>query len=387
MRLNEKIAAIPPSATLAITARAKQLKAEGRTVYSFAAGEPDFDTPAEVKDACAQALMSGQTKYAPAPGTPELRKAIAEKLQQENGLTCESDQVVVSNGAKHSLYNVLRALCREGDEVIIPSPCWLSYPEMVRVAGACPVFVDCAAEAELKMTPAEFEAAVTERTVAVILNSPANPTGTVYSEEELRALAEVALRHNLYIVADEIYEKIVYEGSTHFSIGSISEDVEARTITVNGFSKAFAMTGWRLGYFAAPLEIAKAISAFQSHTTSGANTFAQAGALAALRLPAESLLPMQNAFAERRDVLYEGLSSIDGVSCVKPMGAFYMLPNISRFGLRSIEFAECLLEKEGVAVVPGVPFGAEGFVRLSYACSLEMIEQGVAGLQRLVASL
>ena len=387
MRLNEKIAAIPPSATLAITARAKQLKAEGRTVYSFAAGEPDFDTPAEVKDACAQALMSGQTKYAPAPGIPELRKAIAEKLQQENGLTCESSQVVVSNGAKHSLYNVLRALCREGDEVIIPSPCWLSYPEMVRVAGACPVFVECSAEAALKMTPAEFEAAVTERTVAVILNSPANPTGMVYSEEELRALAEVALRHNLYIVADEIYEKIVYEGSTHFSIGSISEDVEARTITVNGFSKAFAMTGWRLGYFAAPLEIAEAISAFQSHTTSGANTFAQAGALAALRLPAESLLPMQNAFAERRDVLYEGLSSIDGVSCVKPMGAFYMLPNISRFGLRSIEFAECLLEKEGVAVVPGVPFGAEGFVRLSYACSMEMIEQGVAGLQRFVASL
>jgi aspartate aminotransferase len=387
MRLNEKIAEIPPSATLAITARARQLKAEGRTIYNFAAGEPDFDTPDEIKEACVQALLSGRTKYAPVAGTPELRQAIAEKLREENGLTCEPGQVVVSNGAKHSLYNVLRTLCREGDEVIIPSPYWLSYPEMVRVAGGCPAFVECREEAGLKMTPDQFEAAITERTVAVILNSPANPTGMVYTEEELGELAEVALRHNLYIVADEIYEKIVYEGRKHFSIGSISTEIEAHTITVNGFSKAFAMTGWRLGYFSAPPEIARVVSAFQSHTTSGANTFAQAGALAALRMPAEILLPMQKAFADRRDMLYAGLSSIDGLLCVKPMGTFYMLPNIGRLGLDSMEFAKRLLEEEGTAVVPGVPFGAGDFIRLSYACSLETIEQGIAGLQRFVGGL
>ena len=387
MRLNERIAAIPPSASLAITARAKELAAGGRAVLNFAAGEPDFDTPPEICEACIQALTAGRTKYAPVSGTPELRGAIAEKLNRENGLDYRPEQVIVSNGAKHSLFNLIRALCRAGDEVVIPAPYWLSYPEMVRIAGGTPVFVDGTEETGLKMTPAGLEQAVSDRTVAVIINSPANPTGVVYSAEELRALAEAAVRRGLIIIADEIYEKVLYDGVTHFSVGSISPAVLERTITVNGFSKAFAMTGWRLGYFAGPLPLAGAVSAFQSHSTSGVNTFAQAGAVAALKMPPESLAPMQEAFAARRELLYDGLASIDGISCVKPMGAFYMLPDISRFGLGSVEFAKRLLEKEGVAVVPGVPFGAEGHIRLSYACSMATVEQGVAALKRFVGSL
>ena len=387
MRLNERVGAIPPSATLAITSRAKQMKTEGRTIFGFAAGEPDFDSPEEVKQACARALAEGQTKYAPTPGTPALREAIARKLNEENGLAYDPGQVVVSNGAKHSLFNTFVALCREGDEVIIPAPYWLSYPEMVRVAGGRPVFVPCPEDEGLKLAPPRFEAAITDRTVAVVLNSPGNPTGVVYSRAELEALADVALRHGLFIVADEIYEKVLYDGQNHFSVGGISEEVLARTVTINGFSKSYAMTGWRIGYLAAPPDMAKAVSALQSHSTSGVNTFAQAGAVAALGLPPDRLKPMQEAFAARREVLYEGLISIAGVQCVKPMGAFYMLPNIRSFGIGSTEFAGRLLEEEGVALVPGVPFGAEGFVRLSYACSMENIEQGVAALRRFIASL
>jgi aspartate aminotransferase len=385
--LNARIADIPPSATLAITTRAKKMVADGIEVRSFAAGEPDFDTPDHIKQAAAKALADGKTKYSPVRGLAELGAAISEKLAAENGLHYDASQIVVSNGAKHSLFNVILALCSEGDEVIIPEPYWLSYPQMVGVAGGRPVFVPAKEENGYKVTASDLEAVATERTKALIINTPSNPTGAVYSRDELAAIAEVAQKKDFLIISDEIYEKIIYEGVPHVSIGSLSEDALKRTITVNGFSKAYSMTGWRLGYCAAPSEIAAAITAFQSHSTSGANTFAQYGALAALGGDQECVSTMLAAFTERRTYLHERLSSISGVSCVKPMGAFYMLPNVSACGLDSTAFATRLLEEQKVAVVPGVAFGADANVRLSYACSMETIEQGMNGLESFVSSL
>jgi len=387
MQLNKRIAAIPPSATLKITARAKQMAAEGREVCNFAAGEPDFDTPEPIKQAAAEALASGKTKYAPTPGLPDLRTAIAEKFERDNGLIYSPDQVVVSNGGKHSIFNIIMAICDEGDEVIIPAPYWLSYPEMVKVAGGTPVAVACPEENGFKMTPDALAAAITPRTRAMILNSPSNPIGVVYTREEMTALAEVAVKNDMLIVSDEIYEKLVYDGVEHVSVGSLSDSVFEHVITVNGFSKAFAMTGWRLGYFAGPSEVVKAVGAFQSHSTSGANTFAQWGALAALKLTNDDLAPMVAAFAERRACLYDRLSAMDGVTCGKPMGAFYALPNISSFGLDSTTFTQRLLEEQGVAAVPGAPFNADANIRLSYACSLDTINEGLDKLEAFVASL
>ncbi|NQT92060.1 MAG: pyridoxal phosphate-dependent aminotransferase [Lentisphaerae bacterium] len=387
MQLNERIAAIPPSATLKITARAKQMVAEGRDVCSFAAGEPDFDTPEPIKRAAAEALAAGRTKYAPSPGLPELRGAIAAKLERENGLAYAPEQVVVSNGAKHSLFNIIMVICDVGDEVIIPAPYWLSYPEMVRVAGGTPVAVACAEDNDFKLTPDALAAAITPRTRALVVNSPSNPIGVVYTREELAALAEVAVAKHVLIIADEIYEKLVYDGTEYVSVGSLSDEVFEHVITVNGFSKAFAMTGWRLGYFAGPTEVVKAVNALQSHSTSGANTFAQCGALAALEMSDEDLAPMVAAFAERRGCLYDRLSAMDGVTCVKPMGAFYALPNISSFGLDSVTFARRLLEEHGVAAVPGAPFSADANIRLSYACSLDTINEGLDRLEAFIASL
>ena len=385
--ISDRIAAIAPSATLAITSRAKQMAADGQEIFSFAAGEPDFDTPAHIKEAAAKALESGETKYAPTPGLPALRKAVAEKLRRDNGLDYEPDQVVVSNGGKHSLFNIFMALCREGDEVIIPAPYWLSYPQMVNIAGGVPVFVQCPEENDFKMTPDRLESAVTDRSKALVLNSPSNPIGVVYTPDELRALAETAVARGLYIVSDEIYEKILYDDAVHASVAGFSPEIFGKTVTANGFSKTYSMTGWRLGYFAAPTEMAKAVGAFQSHSTSGANTFAQFGALAALEGGDDCVREMVAAFAERRNVLYDGLVGIDGITCVKPTGAFYMLPNISSFGLDSVTFAQRLLESEGVAVVPGAPFGADGNVRLSYACSMDNILGGLEHIAKFVSQL
>lgn len=383
--LNSRIAAIRPSITLGITSRAKQMAAEGREVFTFAAGEPDFDTPNHIKAAAVKALDQAATKYAPVSGIPALRTAIADKLSKDNGLPYKPSQIVISNGAKHSLFNIFMAICREGDEVIIPAPYWLSYPEMVRVAGGKPVAVDCSVENSLKLTQQGLEGAITNRTKAVIINSPSNPTGVVYNGAELKALAEVAVANNIYIVSDEIYEKLLYDGATHVSPGSISSGIFERTITVNGFSKAYAMTGWRLGYFAGPAEIVAAAGALQSHSTSGANTFAQHGALEALSGPQDCVGEMLAAFAERRSYIYDRLLAIKGVECVKPLGAFYVFPDISTFGMGSIEFAERLLEAEGVAVVPGKPFGADRNVRLSYACSMEQIKDGMDKFEQFVS--
>lgn len=385
--MNKIISAIPPSVSLAVTSKAKALAASGESVCSFAAGEPDFDTPESVKSAAIDALQRGETKYTPAVGLPALREAIAVKLHRENGLAYSPGEIVVSDGAKHSLFNIFMAVLNPGDEVIIPAPYWLSYPEMVKIAGGVPVFVHGDESKGFKVTPEALEAAVTERTRAVIINSPSNPIGIVYTADELKALAEAAVRHNILIVSDEIYEKMVYDDVEHISVGALSDDIFEHTVTVNGFSKAFAMTGWRLGYFAAPAAISKVAATLQSHSTSGPNTFAQYGAIAALETASGDVKKMVDAFAERRELMYKLLSDINGVSCVNPQGAFYMLPNISSFGLGSVEFADRLLEEEKVAVVPGAAFGCDSNVRLSYACSRENIEEGVARLASFVARL
>ena len=356
--MNEALQSIQPSLTLAITGRAKQLKAEGRSVCNFAAGEPDFDTPAEAKGACAAALEAGRTKYTPAVGALELRSAIAAKLRDENGIDVAEDQIVVSCGAKHSLANVFLAMCNPGDEVVIPAPYWLSYPEMVRIAGGKPVFVPCTAETGLKITPAQLEAALTPRTVALVLNTPANPTGAVYTEEELRALGEVCVRHGVWIVADEIYERLVYDGARHVSIASLSPELAERT-----------------------QKFMRAVATVQSHTAGPPATFAQYGGVAALHGCEADVARMVEAFARRRQRIVELLLAIPRMRCVRPCGAFYVFPNIAGFGLDSRTFARRLLEEKHVAVVPGMAFGSDANVRLSYACGVEEIEEGLARIR------
>ncbi len=385
--MNKRIAGISPSLTLGVTSKAKQMKADGIDVCSFAAGEPDFDTPDKIKEMAKEALMAGETKYAPVAGLAALRLAISKKLESENGLSYGPDQTLVSIGAKHSLFNIFMTICDEGEEVVIPAPYWLSYPEMVNVAGGVPVFVEGSEENDYKITADDLEAVITDKTVAVVINSPSNPIGIVYTGDELRALAEVAVRHDIYIVADEIYEKIIYDDAEHVSIGSLSCDIFNKTITVNGFSKAWSMTGWRLGYFAGPLDVVKGATALQSHSTSGATTFAQYGAIEALREDDGSVGKMLEAFAERRSYMYGRLSSMEGVTCVKPMGAFYMLPNISATGVGSLEFCEKLLEEAKVAAVPGAAFGCDKNIRLSYACSMENISEGLDRLEKFMGSL
>ncbi len=385
--MNNALLQIQPSATLAISSRAKQLAAEGRSVCSFAAGEPDFDTPETAKNACAKALAAGRTKYTPAAGAPDLRAAVAEKLARVNNLHVGPDQIVVSCGAKHSLANVFLALCNPGDEVVIPAPYWLSYPAMVRIAGGVPVFVEASAANGLKITPEQLEAALTPRTVALILNSPSNPTGAVYTESELRALAEVCVRRGIYIVSDEIYEYLVYDGARHTCVAALSPEIAARTVTVNGFSKAYAMTGWRMGYAAGPKDFIKAMTTVQSHTAGPPATFAQCGGIEALVSCGADIAAMVAAFAERRVRILELLRGIPGITCVCPQGAFYVFPDISSFGLPSEEFARRLLEERHVAVVPGVAFGSDTHIRLSYACSMQEIEEGLDRLRLFCASL
>lgn len=372
---------ITPSLTLTIDSKAKVLKAEGKDICSFAAGEPDFDTPDHIKLVAAQALAEGFTKYTPSSGIPELRQAISEKLKSENNIDYKPHQIIVSCGAKHSCYNAILATCNPGDEVIIPAPYWLSYPEMVKLAGAEPYIVQTRAENQYKLTPEELQAAISPSTKMVILNSPGNPTGSVYTENELAALVEVALEDDLFILADEIYEKIIYDSAKHFSIASMSKQVYEHAITVNGFSKTYAMTGWRLGYLAAPESIAKAVDSIQSHSTSNPTSFAQKGAVAALKESQDCVADMLKVFSERRNLMYHGLNSIEGVRCIKPMGAFYMLPDISVFRMTSTQFCEALLEQALVAAVPGIAFGDDKTIRFSYTCSTENIEKGISRLR------
>ncbi|HUI07081.1 MAG TPA: pyridoxal phosphate-dependent aminotransferase [Verrucomicrobiae bacterium] len=386
-QLAQRATTLTPSLTLAIDAKAKTLKAEGVDVCGFGAGEPDFDTPQHIKDAAAEALADGFTKYTPSSGTPELRAAIAEKLKNDNGLDYKPSQIIVNCGAKHSCYNAVLATCQAGDEVIIPAPYWLSYPEMVKLADASPVIVPTREENGFKITPDQFRDAMTPATKLIIINSPGNPTGSVYTREELLALAEVALEEEILMLSDEIYEKITYDGAQSVSLASLSPEIYDFTVTVNGFSKAYAMTGWRLGYIAAPEPIAAAIDSIQSHSTSNPTSFAQKGAVAGLKGDQSFIGEMVKAFAERRAYIYDRLTKIPGVTCVKPMGAFYMLPNVSAFGLGSTDFCTRLLDQQKVAAVPGIAFGTDAHIRLSYACSMANIQKGLDRIEAFCASL
>jgi len=377
MDLASRVSELTPSLTLAIDSKAKAMRAEGIDVYSFGAGEPDFDTPEHIKKAAIDALNAGFTKYTPSSGTPELRAAISEKFKRDNGLDYKPSEIIVSNGAKQSCFNAIMAVCGEGDEVIIPAPYWLSYPDMVRLAGAEPVIVQTTQENDWKMTPEQFEEAMSPRTKMVIINSPGNPTGSVYTKDELRALVEVAADEEITILADEIYESLTYDGAEHVSVASLTPEAKDLTITVNGFSKAYAMTGWRLGYLGAPEKIAKAIDSMQSHATSGPCSFAQKGGLAALTGSQQCVADMREEFNIRREYMFERLSAIHNVTAVKPKGAFYMLANISKLGMNSTNFADRLLSKANVAVVPGIAFGDDRVVRLSYATGLDVIKPGL----------
>ncbi len=381
---------ISPSPTLAVDAKAKALAAAGEDVCGFAAGEPDFDTPEHIKEACVAALKAGKTKYAPTPGIEPLRQALADKYLADYGLKVAPSQVIVSPGGKFSCYLAILATCSPGDEVIIPAPYWVSYPEMVKLAGAKPVFVLADDTTGFRLTPAQLEAAITPRTRLLVLNSPSNPTGAVYSRAELEAIVAVALKHNLYILSDEIYEHLTYDGAKHHSPATFSKEAEARTIIVSGFAKTYAMTGWRLGTTVAPAPIAKAIAELQSQMTSNATTFAQWGALAALKEREKTqaaLAQMLVAFDRRRKFLHAELNKIPGVKCLLAEGAFYLFPNITSFGLSSEEFCTRLLDQKKVAAVHGSAFGAEGYLRLSYATSDEIIAKGVSRLAEFCASL
>lgn len=381
---------ISPSPTLAVDAKAKALQAAGEDVCSFAAGEPDFDTPEHIKEACINALKAGKTKYAPTPGIEPLRQAIAARYGAEYGLKVTPAQVTVSPGGKFNCYLGILAVCSPGDEVIIPAPYWVSYPEMVKLAGATPKFVLCDDRTGFKLTPAQLQAAISPRTRLLILNSPSNPTGAVYTRAELAALVDVAVQHNLYILSDEMYEHLIYDGVTPTCVASLSPEAEARTITVAGFSKTYAMTGWRIGTTVAPLPIAKAIAELQSQTSSNVTTFAQYGALAALTEKDKTqaaVATMLAAFDRRRINLHAALNAIPGVSCLLAQGAFYLFPNISSFGFKDMEFCNRLLESEKVAAVPGSAFGAEGYLRLSYATSDAIIAKGVERLARFCTGL
>jgi aspartate aminotransferase len=375
---------VSPSPTLAVDAKAKALKAAGEDVCGFGAGEPDFDTPAFIKEACAKALTEGKTKYAPAAGIPDLRQALADQYY-ENDVLAEANpaQVVVSPGGKYSCYLAILATCGPGDEVIIPAPYWVSYPEMVKLAGAQPKIILAGDEQGFKVNAAQIEEAITPATKLIILNSPSNPTGCLYEKSEMEEIIELACKKDLLVMSDEIYEYLLYDGSVHYRPASFSKEAAERVITVSGFSKTFSMTGWRLGTLVANPQIAKAVASLQSQTTSNATTFSQYGALAAVQnwsSAMDAVNEMLVHFDRRRLKLLDGLNAIDGVSCLRSQGAFYLFPKIADLGMSSEDFSNQLLEKEKVAVVSGHAFGADGYIRLSYATSDEIIEKGLSRL-------
>ena len=387
IKLAARVGEVPPSITLAIAAKAKAMKAEGIDVCSLSTGEPDFDTPEHIKAAAKQALDAGKTKYGPVAGEPQLKAAIARKLLSDNNLNYQPENIIVTNGGKHSLYNLMMALIDPGDEVIIPAPYWLSYPEMVKLASGKPVIVRTDASTGYKITPEQLTRAITPKTKLFVLNSPSNPTGMVYTRTELKALAEVIVDRDILVVADEIYEKIIYDGAQHVSIGSLGKEIFDRTLISSGFAKAYSMTGWRVGYLAGPIELIKAISTIQGHSTSNVCTFAQYGAISALESSQESVEKMRQAFAQRRQVIFELLDAVPGISCIKPDGAFYMFVNISKTGMNSLEFCDAFLEQQQVAVIPGIAFGADDHIRLSYATDLGTIKKAVERLDKFVRSI
>lgn len=387
MKFTQRVSQVLPSITLAITAKAKEMREKGIDICSFTAGEPDFATPAHITAAAKLALDQGKTRYGPSAGEPVLRQAIALKLQQDNQLCYEAKNVIVTNGGKHSLFNLMLAIIETGDEVIIPAPYWLSYPEMVKLAEGTPVIVETTAATDYKITPAQLQAAITPRTKLFVLNSPSNPTGAVYTPEEIRALAEVVVKNDILVVSDEIYEKILYDGIENLSIGAVSEEAFKRTIISNGFAKSYSMTGWRVGYLAGPEALIKATDTIQGHSTSNVCTFAQYGAIAALQDSQDCIQTMLTAFTERRKVIVEGINAIPKLSCPTPLGAFYVFVDVSQTGLDSLTFSDKLLESQEVAVIPGIAFGDDQCIRLSYATDMATIEKGLDRLEKFVNSL
>jgi aspartate aminotransferase len=396
MKLASRISTIKPSPTLAITAKANALKAEGRDVISFGAGEPDFDTPDHIKMAAVKAIEEGFTKYTPVDGIVELKDAIISKLSRDNQLTYDRAEIVVSCGAKHTLYNLTQVLFEDGDEVIIPSPYWVSYLDMVLLSGAKPVILKTGEAQGFKILPEQLEAAIARNTKAIIMNSPSNPTGVVYTARELAALAEVVSGKEMLVISDDIYEKIIYDDRPFTNIASLSKELRNRTVVVNGVSKAYSMTGWRIGYAAGPEEIIKAMTKLQSQNTSNPTSISQRAAVEALNGNQESVGEMVEEFRRRRNVIVEKLNAIPGVTCVLPHGAFYVFPDVSSLFGRSYggqvisnssDFTAYLLEAANVAVIPGVDFGHDNHIRLSYATSLKNIEEGLKRINSAVKGL
>jgi aspartate aminotransferase len=392
MSISKEVSLISPSVTLAITAKAKKMKAEGINVISFGAGEPDFDTPNHIKEAAKKAIDDGFTKYTPASGIRELKEAICKKFKKDNNLDYSPEEVLISCGAKHSIFNAILALCNDGDEVILPSPYWVSYPQMLKVAGAKPIILKTTQENNFKIIPQQLQEVITPKTKLLILNSPSNPTGMVYTKDELLFISNILIEKGILCISDEIYEKIIYDGQEHISIASLGLDIKRLTVVVNGVSKSYSMTGWRIGYAAGPKEIIQAMSNLQSHSTSNPTSISQKAALAALEGPQEPLRNMVAEFAKRRDYIVKKLTSINGITCLKPQGAFYVFPEVSQIIGKtfkeqtiksSVFLAEILLEEANVAVVPGSAFGADGNLRFSYATSMENITEGLDRIEEL----
>lgn len=396
LQLSKKHSEIAPSVTLFVDAKAKEMQAKGINVIGFGVGEPDFRTPENIRKRAIYSIENESLGYTPASGLLKLKEAVCKKLKEDNGLEYRPEHIIISNGAKHSLYNIFQAVCNTGDEVIIPAPYWVSYPEMVKMADSIPVFIDCLEENEFKLNINDLKKAITEKTKAIILNSPSNPTGAVYTREELEAIAKVAVEHNILVVSDEIYEKLVYDDTKHTSIASLNEDIKNLTIVVNGMAKAYAMTGWRIGYTASSAEIAKIMGNIQSHSTSNPNTIAQYASMEALLGDQTPLEEMRIAFDERRKYMVDRINQIPGLSCIVPKGAFYIMMNISEYigkeynGSKingSLDFADLLLENANVAIVPGAAFGVDKLMRISYANSMENIKEGLTRLENFVRTV
>ncbi|WP_338470063.1 pyridoxal phosphate-dependent aminotransferase [Niallia sp. XMNu-256] len=389
VKLANRVKALTPSATLAITAKAKELKAAGYDIIGLGAGEPDFNTPQHIIDAATRSMNEGHTKYTPSAGLPALKEEISKKFKRDQGLEYTVNEIMVASGAKHALYTLFQVLLNDGDEVIIPTPYWVSYPEQVKLAGGVPVYIEGYEKNEFKITPDQLEGAITDKTKALILNSPSNPTGMIYTKDELAALGRICLEKDIFIVSDEIYEKLIYGGHQHISIAQLSPELKAQTIIINGVSKSHSMTGWRIGYAAGNSEIIKAMTNLASHSTSNPTTTAQYGAIAAYSGSQDEVEKMRKAFEERLNTIYEALIAIPGVTCLKPQGAFYLFPNVQKAaeqtGYSTVdEFSTALLEEAKVAVVPGSGFGAPKNIRLSYATSLDLLEAAIARMKEFV---
>ncbi|MBU1290481.1 pyridoxal phosphate-dependent aminotransferase [bacterium] len=395
MTISNRVKSINPSQTLAITAQALKMKREGKKVISFAAGEPDFDTPKNIREEAISAINQGFTKYTASSGIIELKEAVVEKLKKDNKVEYKPSEIIISNGAKQCLFNAILTLCNPGDEVLLPIPCWVSYTEQIKFAQAVPIFINTRQEEAFKLSAAQVEEKITSRTKLLILNSPNNPTGAVYEQEEIKRIAQLLLKYNIYCICDEIYEKLVYDNAKHLSIASLSDEIKEKIITINGVSKSYAMTGWRIGYAAGPEDIIKGMSKIQGHSTSNPNSIAQKASVEALNGKQNAIEEMRKAFDERRKYMVKRLNEIEGISCLNPAGAFYAFPNVSKILDRGIEYngkkisnsfglSNFILKEAEVALIPGSAFEAEGYLRLSYAASLEDIKEGLNRIENIL---